>query len=75
MYYPANLRPPKKTLPLDVFREFHDLPSNKRLTLTPTGLIQMSFRYDEIGKPEGTMLPVELQYFSKNGNIADEVLD
>ena len=35
----------------------------------------MNFRFDEFGKPEGTMLPVELQYFSKTGNIADEILN
>ena len=35
----------------------------------------MNFRFDEFGKPEGTMLPVELQYFSKTGNIAEDIME
>jgi hypothetical protein len=58
MYYPANLRPPKKMLHLDIFKEFNDLPSNKKFTITTQGLIILTLRYDEIGKPEGTMLPI-----------------
>jgi hypothetical protein len=46
MYYPPHLRPPKKVLSLDVFREFADLPSNKRFTISTEGLIQVNFRYD-----------------------------
>ena len=73
MYYPSNLRPPKKSLPLDVFKEFADLPSNKKLTITPSGLIILNFRYDEMAKPQGTMLPIELQYFTKTGNVAEDI--
>ena len=75
MYYPPHLRPPKKMLPLDIFKEFSDLPSNKKLNMTSGGLIQVNFRYDEIAKPEGTMLPIELQPFTKNGNIAQDIID
>lgn len=39
------------------------------------GLIVFQFKYDEIAKPEGTMLPIEIQPFSKNGTIADEIQD
>lgn len=73
MYYPPHLRPPKKVLPIDVFREFADLPSNRRITITTEGLIQVNFRYDELAQPEGTMLPIELQPFAKNGNF-EEIL-
>lgn len=31
----------------------------------------MNFRYDEMAKPQGTMLPIELQYFTKTGNVAE----
>ena len=58
MYYPPNLRPPRKVLPVDAFKDFSDLPSNKKIDLTSSGLIKMTFRYDEIGKPEGTLLPI-----------------
>jgi len=75
MYYPSNLRPPKKPLSLDVFKEFADLPSNKRFNITPSGLIIMNFRYDEIAKPQGTMLPIELQFFTKTGNVTEEILE
>lgn len=46
MYYPTNLRPPKKMLPLDVFKDFSDLPSNRKFDITSNGLIQLTFRYD-----------------------------
>jgi len=75
MYYPPHLRPPKKSLNQDVFREFGDLPSNKKFTVTMNGLIVFQFKYDEIARPEGTMLPIELQPFSKNGTIIDEIQD
>lgn len=75
MYYPPNLRPPKKLLPLDVFKDFQDLPYNKKINLTNQGLIVVSLRFDEIGKTEGTHLPIELQPFSKNGNINDDLQD
>ena len=60
---------------MDVFKQFSDLPSNKKFTFGASGLIIFQFRYDEIAKPQGTMLPIELQPFSKNGNIIDEVQD
>lgn len=75
IYYPSNLRPPKKPLSWDSFKEFSELPYNKRIVITPQGLILMSFRYDEIAKPQGTFLPIELQPFSKNGNMAEEFQD
>lgn len=46
MYYPAHLRPPKKLLPVDFFKDFSDLPSNKKITITSNGLIYMNLRYD-----------------------------
>ena len=46
MYYPPNLRPPRKVLPIDAFKDFHDLPSNKKFNITSSGLIQLSFRFD-----------------------------
>ena len=58
MHYPAHLRPPKKLLPIDVFKDFSDLPYNRRINITAQGLIILSFRYDEMAKPEGTMLPI-----------------
>lgn len=73
MYYSNNTRPPKKALPLDTFKEFSDLPWNKKLNLTPSGLLIMNFRYDEIAKPEGTMLPIEVQYFT--GTIGEDMID
>jgi transcription antitermination factor NusG len=75
MYYPPHLRPPKKMLSIDVFKDFSDLPSNRKFEITGTGLIQLNFRYDELGKPEGTMLPIEMQPFSKNGNLVEEFQD
>lgn len=69
MFYPNNSRPPKKPLPLDLFKQFSNLPSNKRIILTSTGLLQITFRYDEIEKPVGTLLPIQIQPFTKNGNI------
>ena len=75
MHYPAHLRPPKKLLPIDVFKDFSDLPSNKRIVITGQGLIILSFRYDEMAKPEGTMLPIELQPFAKGGNLIEEIQD
>jgi hypothetical protein len=51
MYYPPHLRPPKKLLNQDVFREFGDLPSNKKFTITMNGLIVFQFKYDEIARP------------------------
>jgi len=46
MYYPPNLRPPKKLLPVDVFKDFDDLPSNNKFNITPQGLIILTLRYD-----------------------------
>lgn len=46
MYYPPHLRPPKKIINTDIFKEFSDLPSNKKFTITPAGLIIFTFRYD-----------------------------
>lgn len=46
MCYPPNLRPPKKMLPIDVFKDFSDLPSNRKFDITSSGLIQLTFRYD-----------------------------
>ena len=46
MFYPSNLRPPKKPLPLDVFKEFSDLPSNRKINITASGLLQLTFRFD-----------------------------
>jgi hypothetical protein len=46
MYYPPHLRPPKKMLPPDVFKDFQDLPSNRKFDMTGAGLIQLTFRYD-----------------------------
>lgn len=51
MYYPTHLRPPKKILPFDIFKDFEDLPSNRKFQLTPQGLIVLNFRYDEIARP------------------------
>jgi hypothetical protein len=51
MFYPPQLRPPKKIMPLDFFKEFAELPSNKKINITPTGLIILNFRPDEIAKP------------------------
>ena len=75
MFYPNNSRPPKKPLPLDLFKDFSHLPSNKRIYLTSNGLLQITFRYDEIEKPEGTLLPIQIQPFTKNGNITEEMID
>ena len=58
-------------LPPDVFKDFQDLPSNRKFDITNNGLIQLTFRYDELAKPEGTMLPIEMQPFSKNGNLVE----
>ena len=74
MHYPTHLRPPKKLLTSDFFKEFSDLPSNKKFNITNAGLLQVNFRYDELAKPEGTMLPIEYQPFTKNGNIAEEMM-
>lgn len=46
MYYPPHLRPPKKMLSIDVFKDFSDLPSNRKFDITGNGLIQLTFRYD-----------------------------
>ena len=46
MYYPSHLRPPKKLLPVDVFKDFSDLPSNKKFNMTTNGLIILTLRYD-----------------------------
>ena len=75
MHYPSHLRPPKKLLPVDVFKDFADLPYNRRINITTQGLIILSFRYDEMAKPEGTMLPIEMQPFAKGGNLIEEFQD
>lgn len=72
MYYPPHLRPPKKLLSVDALKDFSDLKSNRKFDITGTGLIQFTFRYDELAKPEGTMLPIELQPFSKTGNLIED---
>lgn len=46
MYYPPHLRPPKKLLPLDVFKELSDVPSIKKIIISTNGLIQVNLRYD-----------------------------
>lgn len=71
IYYPADMRPSKKLLPEDTFKDFSELPSNRRITITPHGLIIAAFRFDELVKLQGTLLPIELLPFSKNGNLAE----
>ncbi len=72
MHYPPHLRPPKKLIFSDVFKDFLDFPSFRKFEFTNKGLIQLTFRYDELAKPEGTMLPIELQPFTENGNLIEQ---
>jgi hypothetical protein len=65
------LRPAKKILPIDAFKDFEDLPSIRRLQLTSSGLMTITLRQNEIAKPEGTLLPIEMQPFTRTGNVIE----
>lgn len=57
-YYPPNLKPTKKIFENDdPFVDF-DVPSASKIKIQKGGLIILKFRFDELSKLIGSVLPV-----------------
>jgi hypothetical protein len=55
--FPDDLRPKRQLLPVDAFKKFEDLPSNKNIVLTKEGLMIVKLPTDSIEVPKGSISP------------------
>lgn len=46
-----------------------DITGINKLRLTNTGLVLYTYRTDEVSEPKGTLRPIDIQPFTKDGHL------